>query len=619
MSQDTKGYVRRPPDAGESTVRALINKNEGAYPNHGTLEFWWDMAIIEAVDPKTMTLRVRTKITKKPHAPVEWTCPLFDPTTGHGVYGVPKKGMQGLLLCINRRMFFTQFNAAPDSSGVTGFSDNRESLTEGGWCVRTSNETKTIWSPNIIINQAAHLCKMVMRRITKSIEFVFFKLSFTSVGGLFNWDTDLKEKTNSITFDFKSKLGQKKDKAGKTPPDDSSTLRVLIGGKDTAGNTKPEKKAQEKENPALPFVPLLTASIVPTDPVKDSQQPVADDRMAKLLNVPGEASAVQSFRALVAQKLAQLGIKSGTDLIKGDPRNEVVLAFKSHVSASALTFPDVVGDIVGAATFVNPVTGVRELLLDKGTSVDILNEKGTFKFSEKPVVGQAFFGPNPIASTELGLSLLAEARGKSPEEAGGELLKVLNFIVSLYGGLELVHDQSFKATTEKDVTWEALKGFLKLRSMGFNFETTDKAMGTVLMSNGNAGIAWKPDGEMLFFATKFLFIPMQRVDPPQPPAPNAPQPDLLDVVKKLVDAPKEDPTYANSGTIFQLAVDGVYLGSLAPIKIQSPAGIETDAVGPIPDGNIMRKTRSTIQRDLKAAGGVLSLGEVPPPTDNVIT
>lgn len=304
--------------------RSLLPGLDGLFPSTEGYRFTCDVARILDVDPSTGTLRLACLHLNSAPANVQWLSPMLDPRTGHGQYFVPKPGMYGLYFNVGGADFFWGSCGITEVQGDNLFLNRRETLPEGAHAIRTSSETKQIWSPNLLLIQAANFCKVVMKRVNKALDVLFYQLTLTSLGGSLKWTTDITAKLNLFRFKLRNRLSPSPDVRGrKKKSDPSREISVKVGA-----------DALDDSN----FVRLTMARV--TGPGQGNTL---------------ETEAVQRLRKLVYQYCERKGVNSGTQIQQVPALSA---AFGDFVTPAATTLETVVEAIVGSATFV------RQAVLD---------------------------------------------------------------------------------------------------------------------------------------------------------------------------------------------------------------------------------------------------------------
>lgn len=209
--------------------RGLVTPDTQDHPSTDEHRVVIDLAYVVSVDYKTKTLNCRTFTTKLSPTNIEWGSLMFDSETGNGVYTTPVARSVGIYVGINNKGIFLMANGVIDQTKGTGYSNGREEVPPGSFVVKTSRETKSSWSPNILSLQAAHFCKIVLQRVSKQISAIFYKLNLKTLGGFFTWDSNPDLGVSRISLGIASLLPGKKDQNGNTTSPASSYLSIKTG------------------------------------------------------------------------------------------------------------------------------------------------------------------------------------------------------------------------------------------------------------------------------------------------------------------------------------------------------------------------------------------------------
>lgn len=525
------------------------------------------MAIITSVNTLKKTVELTTFRSLRQPTGVEWTAVMFDARNGQGVYHIPKPGMCGLYFEIDGKGFFTVMFGAIDIGGVNGYTNNREEAPPGSFVIRTSRETKFVATPNLLWIQAANFCKLLMRRIDKLFDFLFYSLKMTSLGAKLMWLTDLKERTTRFVFTLKDRLAPKKDARGKTPKEDPATKLNLEFG-------------AIKDSPDF-FRFKITQGLT-----NDEQ-------------VSTETDAVRAMRFLTTKLLKEREIERREQFFeKGN--EDLEDAFADFTVVPDLSRELLVESIVDAASYVSRAqddtkNGLKDLSPPED-SVEALEDGALTPLGDREPED---LNPNlewlvPANTVEnkkdrdgneaLGAALVREARGaKSPADVE-KLSEKLSAVISKNGDLAV-------SQPDGKTEWD-LKELFRLGSENgpFDFNTgsgirVQAQDGMVFLGNGAAGLALGADGSVEVTCTAYLV----RVFQPKTPEEGAPA--------------DEDPGIETAAE-FGLAPEGVVLLSQGEIKVQAKGSIDL-----IPDSAPEKESTTVddLRAELQEVSGIIGL------------
>ena len=298
--------------------RGILSETESTFPATGKHTVLVDIARILDVDASTGTLKVSCLNLNISPSSVQWCSPLFDARTGDGLYALPKPGSFGLYFSVGGSDYFWGMFGVAESFGQNMFLNYREPLPGGGVALRTSAETKQVWSPNLILIQAAHFCKIALKRVNKLLDILFYSLNLTSLGGSIKWVTDITKGISTFYLTIRNLLPPSRDAAGKQlRSDDARELKIKLGADNVDDKT----------------VGKITLAKVTAKGEKNEL----------------ESEAVARFRKIVRDFLKGRGVSSPQSIYSNSSLNA---AFGDFVLGSDTTLDLIVESIVGAATFV---------------------------------------------------------------------------------------------------------------------------------------------------------------------------------------------------------------------------------------------------------------------------
>ena len=469
--------------------RTLVNPTEGTFPGTEGQRVLLDMARVLDVDASRGVVRLACLNLNTSPSNVQWLSPMFDPRTGNGMYFVPKPGMFGIYLSIGGEEFFGPMFGVAEMFGTGLFHNNRESLPEGGVGIRTSNETKMVWSPNLLLAQAANFCKIILKRVSKSIDLLFYSFTMTSLSGSLQWITDLRNRVSSFTFTFRDRLPRARDVRGRPPKSDPAREFSLKVG------------ASEQDD---------------TDLIKATVSKVTATGQGNSL----ESAAVQTLRKVIRDYLQRRGIRGASGVFANDT---LTVAFGSFILASDTTLDLVAESLVAAAVFTRQASsdGLNGLV-DLTPAVDSVENLVTGEVTELGARSafslasetERFIAANTLENTSaLGRSLVAKARrARDPKATIDPADLLFEAVLDNDGRISLETMDETGDLDEEEVGDPDPKGRLKIsipsllrilssrgpvdvdagRGLRFSFSE-----GGLMAGNGVAGILFTPEGDVV--------------------------------------------------------------------------------------------------------------------------
>lgn len=551
--------------------RTLVEEG-GSWPMGEELRFVMDLATIEHVDIKTKQVFARPWHLNGNPIPCQWSSPLFDPVTGHGLHVMPKPGMHGLIALINEHAVFLTFTGLKDEDDVTGFSDDREEIDFGAGAFRTSQETKQIWSPNFHLLQAANLCKIILTRAKKSIDTTFFNLNGLSLGGTFKWLADpTGERAVELGWEIRNKVKPGRDSKGNLKKDDA-TIATFDGGSSEGGKR------------------MLGMNISRVQPkVKETQ--ISTD--LKAFGSALEDLPLQAFRALLLDRMQQNKVNSFKEFEKNDKE------FFDLVHPAPRALGAQAGSLTGGTIFINDtehptVDLIVEALVAAAGFVDTGNAQVILKPAlDGGATDSAGFAvpQDPLERVEDELNAKKD-EGAEPTTIVHDMLKKARKVQDVKDEPKITQklDVGFAengdivGVQEEGLSWE-LEKILKIVSHkgNFNFDAGEGMIvrakrGHVILGNKACGISFGLDGTIKLIGTSIEMMPMEREG-------------------------DDELVVSNKGTAFRLTPQGVIMTSGGEMVLQAKGKItEKPGVPPEPVVKAVKDVRDELVKMAKIPG-----------------
>lgn len=508
-------------------LRSVISENSKDFPNTiNELNLTWEPCRIEFVDPKTKKLKCFGMLTRRRITDVQYTSLLFDAKNGTGVYVTPKKGMTGLLMEVGHTAYFTLYTGSMDRTGETGFSNSREEAPPGSFIFKTSRETKGVASPNLLHFQASNFCRLLMKRVSKAVHWLFYSWTMRSLGASFSWVTDIRRRTTRIFLKLRDRLPDKKDQDGNTKDEtEKYELSVDLGLIDD--ETRARFNLSKAEGP---FDQLTT-----------------------------ETPAVRTFRALLKDLFTERKVTSRDDLFL-EKNKDLLATFVDPLPDFTVTHDKtldlLIESIIDGATFTSkaqaegpaanpPLTqantdiaslkpkviigkGIKELLPEFDSKQFITDELGkdgeVVRLTDEDYIIEPtgnrvvelddnfeFFLPaNPLENKDterepyeqpnVARPLIKKAREAKTEKDRRKFLNRFDATLSRSGDLDI--DQL------GGITYDLISRlFLRTQEGPFDFDAGDgirilARKGMLYLGTKEAGITFTPDGEIVFTSRK---------------------------------------------------------------------------------------------------------------------
>jgi hypothetical protein len=517
----------------------ILAASEPDHPHTGTVRHAVDLCVIHTVNPDKKTLTVESLTRHYLVSGVQWACDMIDPTTGNGVYTTPIEGMVGVYLNIEGEKFFIRSVGAIDPTGKTGYSNGREEMPLGSWAAKTSRETKLMAFPNLILAAGANFARMLIKRVDKSIFFLFYQWTMQSLNGVLQWTNDIVKRTSKFVWEFQDSLPPPKTIDGNDQP----TTNIYEVKMEMGTLDEPDEDQILKLN--------IGKSLSPIDAVTT------------------ESVQIKAFRQLLITQLTDRKVSSIADLAKKG-NEDLAFAYLEFASPQDFTQTRLVESIVDAASYTDAalpdaLNGVKELS-PKEDSIEDLNtgELTSVPPSNRDKDGnvfgldeatQVFIPANPVENKvspegvpSVASDLIKQARDTKENTPSNDINSRFRTRIDRQGNLEVFQSQG-------EVAWLLQAIFQLVTKKG----PVDIDAGDGIRIQGREG--------MLFLGFKEAAIVLTKEG-------------KIKLVGRAIDfevwedSGQDFGSITNNGTTFSMAPGGVSLQTNASIKLRGAQGID---------------------------------------------